>query len=210
MTQEERNNLSINRILEAAIHEFGIRGYKKSSLNRMCREGDISKGKLYHYFSDKGSLFNACICKIYKEFTAFMEVYHPEPSITLEQNLHEYFHRRQQFLYEHPLYPRTLFAGLPWSSPPEDPSGEVERCLEQYSVCNKRILLEIFELYTDQLVTDLEMAAEVVRVSINRIQFDYGYPNWDPKNPSEELIAANLRRFDQLIHLLLHGALKKD
>lgn len=210
MTQEERIEKSLKKILNAAIHEFGISGYKKSSLNRMCREGGISKGKFYHYFSDKAALFNACICKIYGEFTSFMEAYHPEPSITLEQNLHEYFHRRQHFLSEHPYYPRTLFAGLPWSSPPEDPSGKVEQCLQQYSACNKRILLEIFELYSDQLATDMDLAAEVVRVSINRIQFDYGYPNWDPENPSEELVASNLRRFDRLIHLLLYGALKKE
>ncbi len=210
MTQEERNEKSLEKILNAAIREFGISGYKKSSLNRMCREGGISKGKFYHYFSDKAALFNACICKIYKEFTAFMEAYHPEPSLTLEQNLYNYFHRRQYFFFDHPYYPRTLFAGLPWSVPPEDPTGKTKQYTQQYSACNEKIILEIFDLYTDQLATDVDLAVEVVRVSINRIQFDYGYPNWDPENPSEELLVSNLNRFDQLIHLLLYGALKRE
>ena len=70
--------------------------------------------------------------------------------------------------------------------------------------------MSIFELYTDRMTVDIELAAEVVRVSINRIQFDYGYINWDPENLSEELLASNLRRFDRLVRLLLYGALKKD
>ena len=210
MTQDERNEKSLEKILKAAIHEFGKYGYKKSSLNRMCREGDISKGQLYHYFSDKESLFNACLCKIYEEFITFLEAYHPEPTLLPEENLHEYFHRRQQFFYEHPFYPRVLFAGLPWSAPPADPSGRAEQCVHLYRACNNRIILSIFELYTDRMTVDIELAAEVVRVSINRIQFDYGYINWDPENLSEELLASNLRRFDRLVRLLLYGALKKD
>lgn len=210
MTQEERNEKSLEEILNAGIREFGLYGYKKSSLNRMCLNSGISKGKLYHYFSDKVSLFYACLYKAYGDFIGFMDVYRPEPSISLELNLHNFFHRRQYFFYEHPYYPRLFFAALPWSNPPGDPTAEIKEYLRQYSDCIQNILKQIFSLYADSLNTDMDLAIEVVHIAVNRIQFDHGFPKWDPENPSEELLNSNLWRFDRLIHLLLYGALKKE
>lgn len=91
MTQEERNRESLSQITQAAIREFGKYGYQESSINRICQEGHISKGKLYHYFKDKEALFHACACKTYHEFTNFMSHYHPEPAATIEQNFHDFF-----------------------------------------------------------------------------------------------------------------------
>lgn len=210
MTQEERNQESLAQITQAAIREFGKYGYQESSINRICQKGHISKGKLYHYFKDKEALFHACACKTYHEFTNFMSHYHPEPAATIEQNFHDFFHRRQYFFLQNPYHPIVMFSTLKWFNPPEDPSGKTAECMQEYYRCTNQLIHNIFELYSDDLLSDIDLATEVVRVSLNRIQFDFGIPNWDPENPSEELMNANLRRFDQLIHLLLYGALKKD
>lgn len=210
MTQEERNQESLSQITHAAIREFGKYGYQESSINRICQQGHISKGKLYHYFSDKESLFHACACKTYQEFTNFMSRYRPEPAATIEQNFHDFFHRRQYFFLQNPYHPIVMFSTLKWFNPPEDPSGKTAECMQAYYRCINQLIHNIFELYSGDLLSDIDLATEVVRVSLNRIQFDFGIPNWDPENPSEELMNANLRRFDRLIHLLLYGAMKKD
>lgn len=210
MTQEERNTQSLTKILDAAIREFGEYGYYESSLNRICRAGNISKGRLYHYFPDKEALFYACVYKAYDDFKNFMELYRPNPSATIEQNFHDYFQHRQYFFFLNPYYPQILFSSLKWSNPPEDPTGQVHHHIQQYYTCTDRLIYRIFELYSSYLVPDRTLAVEVVRVAINRIQFDFGFPAWDPKNPSEKLMAENLERFDRLINLLLYGALKRQ
>lgn len=57
MQQKEKNELSREKILSAAIAEFGKKGYDGGSVNDMCAENKISKGLIYHYFGSKEALF---------------------------------------------------------------------------------------------------------------------------------------------------------
>lgn len=45
------------RILNAALQEFGEKGYKKAATDNIVREAEISKGALFHYFNSKKDLF---------------------------------------------------------------------------------------------------------------------------------------------------------
>jgi AcrR family transcriptional regulator len=45
------------KIIQACIDEFGSRGYKNSSTDRIIRKAGISKGGLYEYISSKKELF---------------------------------------------------------------------------------------------------------------------------------------------------------
>lgn len=44
-------------ILQAALEEFYQKGYEGASTNRITKEAGVSKGILFHYFSDKRSLY---------------------------------------------------------------------------------------------------------------------------------------------------------
>mgnify|MGYP002539826609 CR=1 FL=1 len=57
MKREEKNALSRQRILDAAMEEFSRNGYDGASLNTVCAEKGISKGIIYHYFKDKDELY---------------------------------------------------------------------------------------------------------------------------------------------------------
>jgi TetR/AcrR family transcriptional regulator len=46
-----------NRILDACIEEFALKGYDKASTNSIVKKADISKGILFHYFGNKKNLF---------------------------------------------------------------------------------------------------------------------------------------------------------
>ena len=48
---------SRRKILQAAIAEFGEKGYEAASTNHICRQAEISKGLLFHYFKSKRTLF---------------------------------------------------------------------------------------------------------------------------------------------------------
>ena len=57
MKQEQRRYVSQELILAEAIKEFGKYGYGDASVNRICEAGQISKGRLFHYYKDKDELF---------------------------------------------------------------------------------------------------------------------------------------------------------
>ncbi len=45
------------KIIEAAVNEFGTYGYENSSTNRIVKECGISKGSLFKYFENKEDLY---------------------------------------------------------------------------------------------------------------------------------------------------------
>jgi AcrR family transcriptional regulator len=49
------------RVLQAAMQEFGDHGYSTGSLNTIAREAEIAKGSLFQYFADKQEFF-AHVC----------------------------------------------------------------------------------------------------------------------------------------------------
>ncbi len=46
-----------DRIINEAMREFSVRGYKNASTNEIVRKAGISKGALFHYFASKKELF---------------------------------------------------------------------------------------------------------------------------------------------------------
>lgn len=45
------------KIINAALHEFGEKGYASASTNDIVKEAGISKGLLFHYFTNKKQLY---------------------------------------------------------------------------------------------------------------------------------------------------------
>ena len=50
MKREEKSENSKERIIKAALEEFGQNGYVAASTNNMCKNHDISKGLLFHHY----------------------------------------------------------------------------------------------------------------------------------------------------------------
>ena len=63
------------RILDAAMKEFAQKGFEKASTNEIIKEAGISKGLLFHYFSNKKNLYlflynysiDICMNEFYKK-----------------------------------------------------------------------------------------------------------------------------------------------
>lgn len=49
------------RILKASLAEFFNHGYEDTSMRRIANEAKMSVGNLYHYYSNKETLFNALV-----------------------------------------------------------------------------------------------------------------------------------------------------
>ena len=60
MKNEERSELTREKILQAALHEFGEHGYEGGTIGHICKTG-INKGLIYHHFKSKDDLYLTCM-----------------------------------------------------------------------------------------------------------------------------------------------------
>lgn len=60
------------RLLDAALEEFAEYGYEAASTNRIIRQAGMSKGMLFHYFSNKKQLYAAVVDRSLERIAAFM------------------------------------------------------------------------------------------------------------------------------------------
>lgn len=68
MNKTEEKALTRNKMIEAAIVEFGLHGYEGASTNQICAGASISKGLLYHYFKSKENLFEETLRYCMEDF----------------------------------------------------------------------------------------------------------------------------------------------
>ena len=73
MTQKERQARSREEIYRAALEEFGTLGYDPVSMEKICGRHGISKGMMYHYFSNKDQLFLLCVERTFADLKAHVE-----------------------------------------------------------------------------------------------------------------------------------------
>ena len=73
MTQKERQDRSREEIYRAALEEFGALGYERVNMERICGQHGISKGMMYHYYSNKDELFLLCVERTFADLKAHVE-----------------------------------------------------------------------------------------------------------------------------------------
>ncbi|MDR0570545.1 MAG: TetR/AcrR family transcriptional regulator [Clostridiales Family XIII bacterium] len=56
-TGRAKDAAKLERVIDAAITEFALHGYKKANTNRIVEKAGISKGLLFHYFGSKKELY---------------------------------------------------------------------------------------------------------------------------------------------------------
>lgn len=143
MKREEKNALSKQRILTAAMQEFALKGYDNASLNTVCSENGISKGIIYHYFKDKDELYLLCL---YECFSALCE-YLTEVRSTLNGNVKEcldqYFDARLNFFINHTHY-WGLFCDASLN-PPSHLITEIKEVRSDFDALNISILTQLLQ-----------------------------------------------------------------
>ena len=98
MKQEERRERRIREILNAAMEEFGANGYENVTMDSLCARHHLSKGVLYHYFSNRDELFLLCVESVFRDLRAYLE----QKLATGRCQLHP-----RLFLLPGGLFPRT-------------------------------------------------------------------------------------------------------
>lgn len=108
MKKEEKTSRTYERIMSAAIVEFGTKNYDTASLTTLCNENQISKGLVYHNFKNKDELYLKCVEKCFEKMTEYLKgrLYKDE---SVQKSIHNLFQIRQQFFKENPYYCNIFF-----------------------------------------------------------------------------------------------------
>lgn len=108
MKREDKNQLSKDKILNAAIEEFGTKSYENASINSICKDNNISKGLIYHYFKNKDELYLYCVKACFDELTKFIDSKKCFFE-SFQENINNYLSLRYQFFCENPNYSNIFF-----------------------------------------------------------------------------------------------------
>jgi len=146
MKQEEKTRITYEKILNAAIKEFGTKSYENASLNTICSENHIAKGLLYHNFKNKDDLYLQCV-KIC--FHALVEYLH---TISFsEENMVDNFknliQQRQLFFEQNPYYGNIFFYVL--LQPPvhlQNELSQIRREFDEFCLLHYRNLVKSISL----------------------------------------------------------------
>lgn len=141
MKREEKSALSRQRILDAAMEEFARNGYSSASMNTICAENGISKGIIYHYFSDRDELYLLCVERCFGEITEYLREAARSLSGAPERKLEAYFDARLRFFSGNReclgIFTDAVF------SPPEGLAPKIAELRRGFDELNIAVLTEL-------------------------------------------------------------------
>lgn len=136
MKKEEKTQLTRERILQAAIKEFGANGYTGASINTICETG-ISKGLLYHNFKNKDAVYLACIRVCFEKMTEYLG------KQDIGSDLQSYMNARFRFFREYENEARIFFETI--LQPPMHLHEEILELRADFDALNREIYLKVLD-----------------------------------------------------------------
>lgn len=205
MNREEKNALSRQRILEAALEEFSQKGYEAASLSNVCAEKGISKGIIYHHFKDKDALYLLCVEDCFDRVSAYLREAADTLSGTAEEKLAAYFDARLRFFALQPVY-LGIFAEAAFN-PPLALAEEIARRRQGFDRLNADVLTGVLGdaplragLRAEAVVEDFRMYMDYFNLRF-RSAFRSGYS-------IDEILTAHETKCRRQLDILLHGVLE--
>lgn len=205
MKREEKNALSRQRILEAALEEFSQKGYEAASLNNVCAEKGISKGIIYHHFKDKDALFLLCVEDCFTQVSAYLQETAEALSGTAQEKLAAYFDARLRFFALYPVY-LGIFAEAAFN-PPAALAEEIARRRQAFDRLNADVLTGVLGKASLRAGLSAETVVEDFRMYMDyfNLRFRSAFRG---RRSIDEILTEHEEKCRRQLDILLHGVLK--
>ena len=158
MNQKERNELSRARILVHASAEFAEHGYYGASVNRICENGKISKGLMYHYYKDRDDLYLACVQTCYSKITELVWQKLYLGSVTVE----DFLDSRAAYFEKHPVHYHLYLDSITNICP--HIQEQLKQCRSEYDAMSYKIFSAIWENQYKNTVLDPDFAVTMLTI----------------------------------------------
>lgn len=142
MKREDKNRETREQILKSAMKEFGEKTFSEASLNTISREGNLSKGIIYHYFKNKEDLYLSCVSRSIQDLVAYLK---NEENFTGKalRDISTYFTLRHGYFEKDPIG-KNLFSSY-MMHPPKHLQEEIQRIRQELDEYNQYFFGEILD-----------------------------------------------------------------
>lgn len=138
MKKADKTELTKQRILKAAVEEFGTYGYDGATVNNICSRHNISKGLIYHNFENKGALYLVCVETAVDEFIAYMSEFQ------FGTDFHKYMEERYKFFHKNQNFAHLIFSATPPSEDKEF-TNALQNIRKRFDAFNAQLYLSALD-----------------------------------------------------------------
>ncbi|WP_294703985.1 TetR/AcrR family transcriptional regulator [uncultured Fusobacterium sp.] len=142
MSQKSKSMIVRFKILQTALNEFANYSYEKSSINRICTDGNISKGVMYHHFKDKDELYLLCVRYCYDTMLDYYKSKLKDNDDWREE-IKNFLDIRYHFFRENPLLQKIFFNTL--LKMPDHLKGEIKKITKSLDELNYQFSMKILK-----------------------------------------------------------------
>lgn len=206
MKREEQNELSKEKILKACIEEFGKHDYVSASLNNICKNNNISKGLLFHYYKNKDELFLLCVKKCFDDLSIYLEANIEIENYTLEEKINNYFSKRTEFFKTNSYYNQIFISAV--FNTPEHEVDNVMLLKKGLIDTNIRIFNRIFEGESLKSGINKEQAIYTILELSTYMQLKFKNSYKEGRLEDGKIIKELDKAFINMINMILYGILK--
>ena len=205
MKREEKTRRTYEKILGAAIEEFGCNSYDNGSLTTICNKNQISKGLLYHNFKAKDDLYLKCVEVCFQKMTDYLSQCDIKGA-TVQESIRSFLHERQKFFRENPHYSNIFFYAV--LQPPSHLRKEINKIrreCDDFSVNFYKKLLEQLRL-RDGITPD---AAAEYFIIFQEMFNGYFQSKSYEKNDFHALIQDHELNLSRILDIMFYGIAEK-
>jgi len=206
MKQEEKRKKSVERILTAALQEFGQHDYFSASINNICRNGEISKGMLFHHFKNKEELYCRCVERCIGDLCQALEENASQREAAPMLRLEESFQVRSRFFQKNPFYRQIFFTAMF-----DQPKGLEERIapiLRRLRETESRSLVRILETYPLREWVQPEKVADSILDFANYLSMKHRAAMLAQDASVPRVLEAQKQEFFNMLRMVLYGVVQ--
>lgn len=200
MKQEEKTKLTRKKIIEAAVFEFGTKGYEKANINNICGQG-IAKGLVYHNFSGKDELYIECLKNCFSEITEALIC--PEDIADISV----YFDMRMALFKEKHTSAAMVLEAL--IDPPKQHIGLISEMRKQYDEMNSEWIMKILQKGKLRENVNTENALKYIALMQDMFNWYCASPKFK-ENDLENKIEIHERELPGVFEYMLFGVMKGE
>lgn len=204
MKREEKSALSKQRILDAAMEEFSLKGYEGASLNTVWAKKGISKGIIYHHFKDKDELYLLCVETCFQEVTSYLRTAADALQGTARVRLQDYFDARLQFFADNPQY-LGIFVDASFN-PPIRLVTEIAQLRRDFDNLNISVLTRLLENEPLRPGLCVELVVDDFRMYMDYFNMHYKTDCRSAQSP-EEILREHEEKCHRQLDIFLYGVL---
>ena len=201
MKKSLKTEITKEKILNAAIEEFGTHGYEGATINQICQKHNISKGLIYHNFKNKDELYLCCADEAVTEFISYMEKYN------FAADFNFYMQKRYQFFGMHPYYSRLIFSFILTDN--EEFAEKIKEIKNKFDSFNRGIYIAAIDKLTLRKGISRSDALQYYTLLQNMLN-SYLSTDIISKNDFEPLIHNHEKSLEKILNFVLYGIAEEN